>query len=86
MSGQPMDVHGVSMKTGLLLKRFLQVAVIGFGILLVAALLRDRPLERAFQESAAWAVVSAAVYIGTALYYASIGKRCRVCEIDTRKR
>lgn len=61
------------------IKSTLVMFVAGVVILLTAALLRDRPLRRAVSESIQWAAVSAAVFIGTRLYWSRQGRSCALC-------
>ncbi len=61
------------------IKQAVIVFTVGFAILLIAALLRDRPLRRALNESIAWAAVSTAIFVGTRLYWSRQGRSCALC-------
>ena len=61
------------------IKRFLIVYAGVFLALLVIALLRNRALARAATESALWAGISTAIFIGTRLYHSRKGRHCALC-------
>lgn len=61
------------------IKHAIVAFTVAFAILLIAALLRDRPLQRAVKESVLWAAVSTSVFIGSRMYGASKGRPCALC-------
>lgn len=61
------------------IKRFLIVYAGIFLGLFVVALLRERTMARAAGESAIWAGISTAIFVGARLYHSRKGRSCALC-------
>jgi hypothetical protein len=62
------------------IKRCLAVALGAFLLLLLAERLKGHGWREALAFSAAWALISASIFIGTRLYHSSHGQACAMCK------
>ena len=65
--------------------QFLLASSTMFGLLVVVDLLRGQAFAASWVESLAWAVVAAALFIGSRYRQARKGAECGLCEDDVRK-
>ena len=65
--------------------QFLLASSTMFGLLVVIDLLRGEPFATSWVESLVWAVVAAALFIGSRYRQARKGIECGLCENDLRK-
>ena len=61
------------------LKRFLQVFIVSFAILIASEMLKQHGLRNGLQFAALWAFLSTSIFIGVRIYYTSKGKNCPMC-------
>ena len=62
------------------IRRFCVVCAGIFAVLLFAERLKGHGWRAAIIFSALWALISASIFIGTRLYYASKGQACPLCK------
>lgn len=67
------------MKLRFLGKRFAQVFGLAFTLLLAVYVLQGQDIFDAGQGAMLWAVISACIFTGSALYYKKTNKPCALC-------
>ena len=61
------------------IRRFLLVAAAAFAILVVVYLVKGRAPHTALIDAALWSCVSAAIFVGTRIYWLGKGRACALC-------
>jgi hypothetical protein len=69
-------------RIGFLAKRFVQVAALAFITLTLVYVLRGRHAIDAAVEAAFWSLISAAIFVGSAIYYRKTKRDCKLCVED----
>jgi len=62
------------------IRRFWVAYLVMYLILLAAERIKGHSWRAALVFSALWALISASVFVGTRLYYASTGQACAICK------
>ncbi|MEO6003507.1 MAG: hypothetical protein ABIZ04_23085 [Opitutus sp.] len=67
------------MKPSFWIKRFFVVFAGVFVVLIIAGLLRGRPIAGVATESAIWSGITSAVFVATRIYHSKRGRECALC-------